>query len=139
MKTDWNLIRSMMETAIGACEQMEAMGYNESHRHLSIETSQGPVTVFDLMVSSFTYPESIRYQIIRERHDAGADQPYVHEFSRLLVAMAQASAELVGGKDAAPASASLEQMLTWYRDLALPHLRRAIEQAERSSPGKAPV
>lgn len=47
MKTDWNLIRSMMETAIGACEQMESMGYNESHRHLSIETSQGPVTVFD--------------------------------------------------------------------------------------------
>jgi len=139
MKTDWNLIRSMMETAISACEQMEAMGYNESHRHLSIETSQGPVTVFDLMVSSFTYPESIRYQIIRERHDAGADQPYVHEFSRLLVAMAQASAELVGGKDAEPASASLEQMLAWYRDLALPNLRKAIEQAEIAPPGKTPV
>lgn len=139
MKTDWNLIRSMMETAIGACEQMEAMGYNESHRHLSIETSQGPVTVFDLIVSSFTYPESIRYQIIRERHDAGADQPYVHEFSRLLVAMAQASAELVGGKDAAPASASLEQMLAWYKDLALPNLRKAIEQAEIAPPGKTPV
>ncbi|BBL25034.1 MULTISPECIES: hypothetical protein [Comamonas] len=139
MKTDWHLIRSMMETAIGACEQMEAMGYNESHRHLSIETSQGPVTVFDLMVSSFTYPESIRYQIIRERHDAGADQPYVHEFSRLLVAMAQASAELVGGKDAAPASASLEQMLAWYKDLALPNLRKAIEQAEIAPPGKTPV
>jgi len=137
MKTDWNLIRSMMETAISACEQMEAMGYNESHRHLSTETSQGPVTVFDLMVSSFTYPESVRYQIIRERHDAGADQPYVHEFSRLLVAMAQASAELVGGKNAAPASASLEQMLAWYKDLALPHLRRAIEQAEIAPPGKA--
>jgi hypothetical protein len=139
MKTDWNLIRSMMETAIGACEQMEAMGYNESHRHLSTETSQGPVTVFDLMVSSFTYPESIRYQIIRERHDAGADQPYVHEFSRLLVAMAQASAELVGGKDVAPASASLEQMLAWYKDLALPHLRRAIEKAEIAPPDKSPV
>ncbi len=139
MKTDWNLIRSMMETAIGACEQMEAMGYNESHRHLSTETSQGPVTVFDLMVSSFTYPESIRYQIIRDRHDAGADQPYVHEFSRLLVAMAQASAELVGGKDAAPASASLEQMLAWYKDLALPNLRKAIEQAEIAPPGKTPV
>lgn len=139
MKTDWNLIRSMMETAINACEQIEAMGYNESHRHLSIDTSQGPVTVFDLMVSSFTYPESIRYQIIRERHDAGADQPYVHEFSRLLVAMAQASAELVGGKDAAPVSASLEQMLAWYRDLALPNLRQAIEQAEIAPPDKAPV
>lgn len=139
MKTDWNLIRSMMETAIGACEQMESMGYNESHRHLSIETSQGPVTVFDLMVSSFTYPESVRYQIIRERHDAGADQPYVHEFSRLLVAMAQASAELVGGKDSAPASASLEQMLAWYKDLALPNLRQAIEQAEISPPDKTPV
>lgn len=139
MKTDWNLIRSMMETAIGACEQIEAMGYNEAHRNLSIETSQGPVTVFDLMVSSFTYPESIRYQIIRERHDAGADQPYVHEFSRLLVAMAQASAELVGGKDATPASASLEQMLAWYRDLALPNLRQAIEQTEIAPPGKTPV
>lgn len=129
MKTDWNLIRSMMETAIGACEQIEAMGYIDAHRNLSIETSQGHVTVFDLIVSAFTYPENIRYQIIRARHDAGADQPYVHEFSRILVAMAQSSAELVGGKDAAPASESLEQMLAWYRDNALPNLRKAIEQA----------
>ncbi|MBV7417268.1 hypothetical protein KW830_02235 [Comamonas sp. CMM03] len=118
----------MMETAISACEQMEAMGYNESHRHLSIETSQGPVTVFDLMVSSFTYPESIRYQIIRERHDAGADQPYVHEFSRLLVAMAQASTELVGGKDAA-----LRSAISCRRHLGKADIQRFIQAAPKAS------
>ena len=32
MKTDWDLIREMMNTAIDACEQIEAMGYAERHR-----------------------------------------------------------------------------------------------------------
>jgi len=35
MKTDWNLVRSMMDTAIDACEAIEAMGYTEAHRVLA--------------------------------------------------------------------------------------------------------
>jgi hypothetical protein len=126
MTTDWNLVRSMMETAISSCEQIEAMGYTEAHRDIVVETPSGKATVFELMVSAFTYPENMRYQVIRDRHDAGADLPYTHEFARILVAMAQAGAELVGGKEAAPAAAGLQQMLAWYRDHALPSLRQAI-------------
>jgi hypothetical protein len=29
MKTEWELIRTMMNTAIDSCEQIEAMGYSE--------------------------------------------------------------------------------------------------------------
>lgn len=130
MKTDWKLIRLMMDTAIDTCEQLEALGYNETHRDLVLDSVHGKATVFDFMVSAVTYPENLRYQIIRERHVAGADLPYVHEFSRILVAMAHASAELVGGKDSAPAESSLQHMVSWYRDHAMPNLARALAQRE---------
>ena len=126
MKTDWDLIRSMMATAIDACEAIETMGYEEAHRDIAIDVGRGRVNVFDYMVSAWTFPESLRYQIIRERHDAGADLPYVPEFARILVAMAQASAELVGAKETAPADAALREMIAWYRDHAVPKLRGAI-------------
>ena len=126
MKTDWNLVRSMMDTAIDACEAIEVMGYTEAHRDMTVDIHGGHATVFDFMVSAWTLPESMRYRIIRERHDAGADLPYVPEFARILVAMAQASAELVGAKETAPADAALREMIAWYRDHAVPKLRGAI-------------
>lgn len=132
MKTDWDVIRSMMATAIDACEAIEAMGYEEAHRDIAIDVGSHRVTVFEYMISAWTLPESLRYQIIRERHDAGADLPYVPEFARIIVAMAQASAELIGAKDSAPAQAALQQMMAWYRDHALPGLQQAI-QSDRTA------
>lgn len=126
MQTDWDLIRSMMATAIDACEAIETMAYEEAHRDIAIDVGRDRVTVFDYMVSAWTFPESLRYQIIRERHDVGTDLPYVPEFARIIVAMAQASAELIGAKESAPAQAALQQMMAWYRDHALPGLERAI-------------
>lgn len=128
MKTNWDLIRSMMNTAIDACERIEAAGYDETQRGLVVETEHGEVTVYDLIVSAFTFPENMRYQIIRARHDAGADLPYVHEFSRVLTAMAQASAELVGAKESAPVEDGLRQMLSWYHAHAVPALERVLKQ-----------
>lgn len=130
-KTDWTLIRAMMETAIGACEKIEAMGYTERDRETLLDVAGHPVSVHDFMTSAWTLPESMRYQIIRDRHDAGTDLPYVPEYARILLAMAQASAELIGGKDSPTSEAAVQQMLDWYRLHALPHLRRAIDQPDR--------
>ena len=48
------------------------------------------VSAHDLLVSVWTLPENIRYQIIRTRYDQAIDVPYVHETARLLVAMLEA-------------------------------------------------
>ncbi|CDY75200.1 hypothetical protein BGLT_04098 [Caballeronia glathei] len=126
MKTDWDLIREMMNTAIDACEQIEAMGYAERHRGIAVEVGGQAVSVQDFIVSAWTFPENIRYRIIRERHDSHADLPYVPEASRIMNAMARACGELIGGAHARPADAAIREMLQWYRAHAVPHLRQAI-------------
>jgi hypothetical protein len=127
--TDWNPIRSMMAAVIDACEQIEAMGCAEEHRHLPVGTRGANVS--DTTTSTWTYPENMRYRIVRERHAHGADLPYVPEAARALVTMAQAAAELVGAKEAAPSEAALREMIFWYRDQAVPELRAAIAPTGR--------
>jgi hypothetical protein len=114
MKTDWDLVRAMMQAAIDFCERAETLGVREKDRGLPIETADRTVSVFDIMTSAWVYPETMRYQIVRERHDKGADLPYVPETARVLVNMAEACAELVGGSDAKPAHESIQRMLRWY-------------------------
>lgn len=79
MKTDWNLIREMMAAAIDSCEKMEALDYTEAQRAKLVQINGNDVSVQDIVTSAWTYPESLRYQIIRQRHDANADLPYVPE------------------------------------------------------------
>ena len=64
----------------------------------------------EFLISAWTLAGSIRYQIIRERHEAGKDLPYVPEAARILVAMAQACAEVVGAADKAPAQKAVAGM-----------------------------
>ncbi|MFC6448300.1 hypothetical protein [Shinella zoogloeoides] len=125
MRTDWNLIRAMMNAAIDACERIEASGCKETDRDAMIEVGGRPVSVHDLLVSAWTYPENIRYRIIRDRHARGADLPYVPESARILIAMAQASAELVGTGDATPAGTDIRRMIGWFED----HLPTGVEAA----------
>lgn len=122
-KTDWNLVRSMLNAAIDACEALEMAGYEEQHRPLML--SNGRATVHDLVVSAWTLPESMRYQIIRARHDAGTGAPYVPEAARILVNMAQAAAELTGAPTPRPIADPLQGMIRWY-EKALPELRASI-------------
>lgn len=69
MKTDWNVIRGMMNAAINACERIEASGYAETDRDATINVGGQQVSVRDMLVSAWTYPENLRYQIIRQRHE----------------------------------------------------------------------
>lgn len=133
MKTDWDLIRSMMSAAIDTCERIEAAGYTEYDRDAAIEVRGQRVSVHDVLVSAWTLPETIRYQVIRERHATGADLPYVPETARILLAMAQAGAELIGAADTAPAADDIRRMIDWFEGHAAPGIERAIADRRRAA------
>jgi len=126
MKTEWNLIREMIGAAIDACERIEAAGYTENDRDATIDVGGQQVSVHDFLVSAWTLPENLRYQIIRERHDQATDLPYVPEAARVLVATAQASAELIGAGKFALAGDGIQKMIQWFGNHAAPGVEQAI-------------
>jgi len=117
----------MINTAINACEQIESVGYSESDREATTSVQGHDVSVFEFLISAWTLPENVRYQIIRERHAKGADLPYVPEAARIITTMAQACGELIGAADASPAQADIEKMIRWYDAHAIPSIKRAID------------
>ena len=125
MKTDWNSIRGMLNAAIDACERIEALQYAEADREATTDIGGQEVSVHDFLVSAWTYPEKLRYQIIRERHDTAVDLPYVPETSRILLAMSQAAIELVNAGEVTPAKEDIQQMIKWFDE----DLVRGIESA----------
>jgi hypothetical protein len=131
MKTDWDLIRNMMSAAIASCERIEAVGFSEADRAATTKVQGQDVSVFDFLASAWTFPENIRYKIIRERHEKGANLPYVPEAARIITAMAQACAELIGAADASPARHNIEEMIHWYKAHAVPGIERAIEDSRK--------
>ncbi|BAV74748.1 hypothetical protein PCAU_2539 [Pseudomonas chlororaphis subsp. aurantiaca] len=133
MKTDWQQIREMMNTVIDSCEQIETAGFNEEHRSATVKIEGVDYSVQEFLISAWTLPENIRYQIIRERHESGNDLPYVPEAARILVSMAQACAELVGAADTAPAQKAIAGMNHWYKAYAVPHMTAAIRLAKKQS------
>ncbi|SRR5258706_5486507 len=137
MKTDWNLVRAMMQVAIDTCEQVETLGYREQDRGASVEVAGQRVSVFDILTSAWTAPENLRHQIIRERHDMGADLPYLPETARIVMNMAQACAELIGGQEAAPADAATRKMICWYSDHAVPRIQKALEAHRPTGTGSS--
>lgn len=129
MPTDWNLIRELMAAVIDSCEQIEAAGLTEQDRGLTIDVSGQKVSVQDLMVSAWTLPENLRYQIIRNWHDKGSVLPYVLETARAIVKMAEACSELVGAGDIKPAEAEARSAIRWYREHAGPQILRISAEA----------
>jgi hypothetical protein len=130
MRTDWQQIREMMNTVIDSCEQIETAGFHEDHRSATVQIKGIDHSVQEFLISAWTLPENIRYQIIRERHEAGNNLPYIPEAARILVSMAQACAELVGAADTAPAKKAIEGMTHWYKAYAVPHVTTAIRVAK---------
>ena len=133
MPTDWNLIREMMAAVIDSCEQIEAAGYTERDRDLTVDISGQKVSVQEFMVSAWTLPENLRYRIIRDRHDTGVDLPYIPEVARVMVRMAEACSELVGAGEAKPAEEQARSAIQWYRAHAVPHIQRAIAVARSAT------
>ncbi|RCW28225.1 hypothetical protein DFR48_101234 [Ciceribacter lividus] len=123
--TNWSLIRNMMNAAIDFCERVEAAGYTEADRDADVVVNEQPVTVQDILTSAWTYPENMRYEIIRMRYEDRTNLAYVPEMSRILTAMAEASAELVGGKGLA--EEPVRRMITWFEKDGAVLLETAIK------------
>ena len=126
MKTDWDLVRAMMTSAIDACVHFEKLALSDADRAAVAAIQGQQVSVLDIPTSAWTYPESLRYQITRQRHQMGMDQAYVPEAARISVNTAQACAELVGSGEPAAANDMCRKMALWYRDYATPLAERAI-------------
>jgi len=126
MKTDWNTIRDMFNAAIDACERIEASNYNEEDRDATVDVKGQPVTIQDLLVSAWTYPESLRYQIIQDRHNAKAYLLYIPDTARILLAMSQAAAELVDAGEAKPTHDGIRKMIVWFDDHISPNIEAAV-------------
>ncbi|WP_018183797.1 hypothetical protein [Kaistia granuli] len=137
MTTDWNQIRAMMNAAIDACERIEASGYGPADRDATIAVNGQEVSVGDILASAWTYPENLRYAILRARHEAGADLDYRPETARILVAMAEVGAELIGAGETRPAECDIHAMIGWFRDHATPSLERAIADRRAASSSSA--
>jgi hypothetical protein len=100
MKTDWQLIRELMNSVIDACEAIENLHLTESDRNTPLLT--GPATVWDALQSSWTYPENVQYDVVRIRHELGNDKHYTPESARALINAAKVGAELIGAGAAQP-------------------------------------
>ena len=125
MATDWQTIRGLMSTAIDFAEAVETAGFTEEDRGLIVQAGGQSVSLYDVMTSAHTLPEALRYDIVRQRHDQGADAPYISEFARMIRSMGEACAELVGAAGTKPAEEQIQAAISWYRNHALPHIQSA--------------
>ncbi|WP_321888610.1 hypothetical protein [Paraburkholderia bannensis] len=55
--------------AIDSCERLEQAGYAEEHRSRSVQIDGRQVSVQEFLISAWTLPENVRYEVIRTRHD----------------------------------------------------------------------
>ena len=127
MPTDWTLVRKLMNAAIDACEHAERLGVNETHR--ALPTGVDDVTVRDVLTSAWTYPENVKYDVIRARQRLGDSRPYKPELARALEHAASVCGELVGsdlvGEDRNSAS-QVEALARWYEEVMTPQLESAL-------------
>lgn len=125
-QTDWDLVRRMMHAAIDFCEQVETAGYCEADRDATTLVNGQAVSVQDVLTSAWTSPETMRYAIIRQRHEADDDLAYVPETARVLTAMAAVCAELCGAKCGTGEAAGVADMLRWFEAHAGETLHAAL-------------
>ncbi|HEY0937174.1 MAG TPA: hypothetical protein VGD91_25980 [Trebonia sp.] len=133
--TDWQLVRDLLAAAVDACEAAERLGLADEDRGLP--TGAGPVDVGDVLASAWTYPENVRYGVVRARHALGADAPFQPELARALREVGGLCAELVGagavtdatpprdGRSAPSLRAEVEALAAWYRGQMVPQLTQA--------------
>lgn len=147
MTTDWELVRSVLNAAIDACEAAERLQLPESDRCRVIDESG--VKVSDVWISAWTYPETLRMQVIRARHLLGEDLPHVPNSARVLRAVGELGAELIGAgrlDDPIPAArddgsaATLRGLVgglvQWYDKVMTPFLASIAASDDSESSGR---
>jgi hypothetical protein len=127
METDWKLLREVLNTAIDSCEALDEFGYEENHRTRTVDVDGQQVSVYEFLVSAWTLPENVRYQVIRQRHVDGQDLRYVPETARIITAVASACAELIGGGKEPSGGDAMRGMMKWFRNHFDSNIARAIK------------
>ncbi len=142
MKTDWNLIREVFNSAVNALETVDRLGIDENHRHLPFQRDGADIChVWDFLQSAWTYPENLSFDVVRARHDLNADRPYTNEKSRTLLKVAQLCAELIDAKEVqaqavtiGSTKSSIEGAVTnladWYRSYMISALEQVMKQVD---------
>ena len=131
MKTDWQMIRELMNSVIDACEAVENLDLSADERDTPLATS--PANVWDAIQSSWIYPENVRYEVIRARHQLENDKHFTPESARALVNAAHVCAEMIGAGEAQPIQNSVKKLAQWYPNHLVPQVTNAIETKRNSS------
>ncbi len=97
MATDWQLIRTVMNGVLDACEAMEALAPDlYAGEYEARSDYQDDVCVGDFLNRFWLYPEGAQRDLIRLRAALGCAMDHPPEVARALVAAAMACAEAVG-------------------------------------------
>ncbi len=141
MTTDWKLIRDVMNSAIDACERLEATGVTELDRGKSTRVGDVDVTIWEFFQSGWIMPENYSYMAVRARHDLKEDKPYTPELARVLQGTAKFCSELIGAQrldDLADPVNPFEpnkrrsirelasHLVTWYKDEFVQGVMKAL-------------
>ncbi|WP_116135248.1 hypothetical protein [Trinickia diaoshuihuensis] len=126
--TDWDRIRKIFAAAVDFCEQMEALGYSEEARTQSALIDGTKVSAHEVVTSAWSIAEATRYTVIRSRHDADNDLPYVPETARIITAAAGVCAELVHNDRKLAAAARIDYLTTWLESDGLKALKETLEK-----------
>lgn len=147
MSTDWELIRNLMNAALDACQTVDRLNIDLNDHAKTTEVNGQNVSVSDFLQSAHTYPEALRYSIIRSRHDLGDDTPYTPETARILVNVAKACAELIDARELNIATTGVHPQLTaktqsirqevdglarWYGEHFSPRLTEILKTDDES-------
>jgi hypothetical protein len=148
MKTDWQLIREVMNATIDACEKLEVLEVTPAEKgdpRARWGDYESGVSVGDFFDRFWRYPEGSQRDIIRLRSRLGiGDQTYYSDFARALINTAAACAEIIGvsqedldrrndefeshcGSAETSVRLQLERIGWIYRTWMVPEISKAIE------------
>lgn len=150
MKTDWELVRKLVNGTIDACEAVDKQGVTEENRGDTFKMDDGnpSATMWDYLQSSYTYPENLTYAVVRARHQLKSDKPYTTESGKALMAVGRLAAELVGAEDTTTKvqgcdphrpeiEESLEDMVNrlcgWYSGWMIPGVEKIMNTKKKGN------
>lgn len=146
MKTNWDLVRELMNTAIDACEAIDKLGVTENNRQDTFtENGQCSATMWEFLQSSWIAPENITYSVIQARHELGKSKPYTDELGRTLLTVGKLCSELVGLEDteAKVANANNQQpqsvetmikgLCAWYKSHFIPSAAKIMNEVRNGT------
>ena len=125
MKTDWQLIRELMNSVIDACEAVENLDLADDERNTPLAAS--PANVWDALQSSWTYPENVQREVNGARHALGNDKHFTSESARALVNSAKVCGDLIGAGEAQSIQDPVKRLVQWYSSHMVPQVTNSIE------------